>query len=155
MPASWRCVLCLPDVPRGRSGDDEERAFRELPPPAAELPARVAHAVLMQVLPALVEGDLAAFGRGVTEVQGLVGEMFRPVQGDRFAHPLCAALVDALLTEGAAGAGQSSWGPAVFGLAGDEADAARLADQARALLDGRGSVSVTAFANHGARCWTE
>ena len=70
----------------------------------------------MVVLPALVEEDLAAFGRGITEVQRLVGEMFRPVQGERFAHPQVAALVEALLAAGAAGAGQSSWGPAVFGL---------------------------------------
>jgi len=33
----------------------------------------------MVVLPALVEEDLATFGSGVTEVQRLVGEMFRPV----------------------------------------------------------------------------
>ena len=145
MPPGWRCVLAIPDVARGLSGVDEERAFRELPPPGADLTARVAHVVLMQVLPALVEVDLAAFGRGVTEVQRLVGEMFRPIQGDRFAHPLCGALVGALLAQGAAGAGQSSWGPAVFALA----------DGARALLTGRGTVSVTPFANHGARCWTE
>ncbi len=155
LPPSWRCVVAIPDVSRGLSGRDEDQAFRDLPPPSAELTARVAHVVLMQVLPALVETDLPAFGRGVTEVQRLVGEMFRPVQGDRFAHPMCGALVEALLADGAAGAGQSSWGPAVFGLAADAAEAHHLADRVRTLLDGRGSVAVTAFANHGARFWTE
>ena len=155
MPPGWRCVLAIPDVTRGLSGVDEERAFRELPPPDADLTARVAHVVLMQVLPALVEVDIAAFGRGVTEVQRLVGEMFRPVQGDRFAHPLCGALVETFLVQGAAGAGQSSWGPAVFALADGDSEAGRLAESARALLASRGTVSVTSFANHGARCWTE
>src|SRR5262245_9867607 len=59
VPAGWRCVLAIPDVPRGLFGNAEEQAFRDLPPPTAELTARVAHLVLMQVLPGLVEADLA------------------------------------------------------------------------------------------------
>ena len=96
----------------------------------------------MVVLPALVEEDLAAFGSGLTEVQRLVGEMFRPVQGERFAHPLVAELVDELLAGGAAGAGQSSWGPAVYGLVRGEEAARSLAAPDRApSLRGAGSSS--------------
>ncbi len=120
----------IPDVPRGLSGAAEEEAFRTLPAPPAELGERIAHRILMLVLPALAEGDLAAFGRGITEVQALVGEMFRPVQGERFAHARVAELVSALLAAGAAGAGQSSWGPAVFGFFASE-DEARRAEASR------------------------
>lgn len=151
MPESWRVVLALPAVARGLSGAAEERAFREMPPPSAEVTARAAHVVLMQVLPALVEADLAAFGRGVTELQRLVGEMFRPVQGERFAHPLCARLVADLLAAGACGAGQSSWGPAVFGLAAGDAAARALAERVRAGVGEGGTVLVSAFSNSGAR----
>jgi beta-RFAP synthase len=151
MPEAWRSVLVIPSVPGGLSGSAEERAFRDLPPPPAALVERIAHRVLMGVLPALVEEDLAAFGRGVTEVQRLVGEMFAPVQGDRFASAPAAALVAELLSMGAAGAGQSSWGPAVFGLFPDEESAASVAHR----LAGRGTVIVTGFANSGARCWLE
>lgn len=152
MPADWRCVLAIPDVPRGLSGAAEEEAFRTLPPPPRELVARIAHLVLMRVLPALVEADLPSFGRGVSEVQRLVGDCFRPVQGERFAHPRSAELIEALLAEGAAGAGQSSWGPTVFALADGDAAAARLEAHARALLAGRGQLYVTRFDNAGARC---
>jgi beta-RFAP synthase len=151
MPEHWRVVLAIPAVARGLSGAAEERAFRDLPPPSEALTARAAHLVLMQVLPALVEADLQAFGHGVTELQRLVGEMFRPVQGERFAHPLCAELVAAMLASGAAGAGQSSWGPAVFGLVDGDAAARDLADRARQRLGERGSVLVSAFSNSGAR----
>lgn len=152
MPDAWRVVLAIPNVARGLSGAAEEQAFRDLPAPSAELTARVAHVVLMQVLPALVEADLPAFGRGVTEVQRLVGEMFRPIQGERFAHPLCAELVERMLDSGAAGAGQSSWGPAVFGLASGDAAASRIAEGLRERLDDGGRVLVSAFSNAGARC---
>jgi beta-RFAP synthase len=155
MPAAWRCILAVPDVPPGLSGTAEEDAFRSLPPPPAEIVGRIARVVLMAVLPALVEEDLAAFGQGITEVQRLVGEMFRPVQRERFAHPLVSQLVEDLLGAGAAGAGQSSWGPAVFGIVADTEAARPLARSLERRLDGRGRVIVTGFDNRGARCWTD
>ncbi len=154
MPADWRCVLAIPDAPPGLSGPAEEHAFRDLPPPPAELVGRVAHLILMVVLPALVEEDLTTFGSGLTEVQRLVGEMFRPVQGERFADPLVAELVDELLAFGAAGAGQSSWGPAVYGLVRGEEAARSMVRRVEDRLEGRGVVLATSFNNSGARCWT-
>jgi len=154
MPAQWRCVLAIPDVPPGLSGSAEEEAFRDLPPPPAELAGRVSQLILMVVLPALVEEDLESFGSGLTAIQRLVGEMFRPVQGERFAHPLVAELVEDLLAAGAAGAGQSSWGPAVYGLAAGEDVARSLAGTLRERLRGRGVVLTTGFDNRGARCWS-
>jgi beta-RFAP synthase len=145
--------VAIPAVPQGLSGTAEAEAFRALPPPPAELTGRIARIVLMVVLPALVEEDLAGFGRGISELQRLVGELFRPVQGDRFAHPQVAALVEALLAAGASGAGQSSWGPAVFGLFAGEAEAQSAAERLRPHLAGA-PLLVTAFRNHGARCWT-
>jgi beta-RFAP synthase len=154
MPPEWRCVVAIPDLPAGLSGSAEERAFRDLPPPPAELVGRVAHLILMVLLPALVEEDLTAFGSGLTEVQRLVGEMFQPVQGERFAHARVAELIGELLAGGAAGAGQSSWGPAVYGIVwGDEA-ARSLARRIEVRLGGRGLVLAASFNNHGARCWT-
>ena len=72
------------------------------------------------------------------------------MQGGRF-HPRAGALVEALLSGGAAGAGQSSWGPAVYGVVGSEAAGRELA---RRMEDSRraGSVDVVAFDNRGARC---
>lgn len=154
MPAAWRAVIAIPDLPRGLSGPEEEEAFRQLPPASEERAGRMARLVLSVVLPALVEEDLVAFGSGVTELQQLVGETFRGIQGGRFAHPGVESLVDLLLREGAAGAGQSSWGPAAFALvAGDEA-AGRLAASAREHLGGHGTVIATGFDNAGARTST-
>jgi beta-RFAP synthase len=152
MPAEWRCVVLVPDVPSGLSGMDEEAAFGKLPPPPAELVASIARLVLMVVLPALAEEDIAAFGQGITEVQRLVGEMFLPVVGGRFAHARVAELVEELLAEGAAGAGQSSWGPAVYGLFGGDDAAGRVAQRFAARLGRHGRAFATSFNNSGARC---
>lgn len=153
MPEQWRCLVVIPDVPRGLSGEAEEEAFRSLPMPPVELLGKISRLVLMVILPALAEEDLSSFGRGITELQRLVGDVFRPVQGERFAHPRVAELVDELLSAGALGAGQSSWGPAVYGFF--EGD--RAAAQALESLKGRlGSTAlVTSFRNTGARSWSE
>ena len=118
MPEEWRCVLVIPAAEPGLSGGPEEAAFADLDADA-DRSAEIAQVVLTALLPALVERDLAEFGTALSRVQRLVGDSFAPVQGGTF-HPQAAPFVDALLRLGAAGAGQSSWGPAVYGVVGSE-----------------------------------
>lgn len=149
MPDEWRCVLAIPQADPGLSGTAEEEAFARLRPPA-ELAALIAQLVLTSLLPALAERDMPEFGAALTRLQRLVGEAFAPVQGGVF-HPRAGALVEALLRGGAAGAGQSSWGPAVYGVVGDESAGRALAERLRGELAGTGHVELVRFANEGAR----
>ena len=146
MPDEWRIVIVIPNAEPGISGAAEAQAFERLVP-SAERSAAIAQLVLTLLLPALVEGELEEFGGALTRVQELVGDEFAPMQGGRF-HPRAGALVEALLRGGAAGAGQSSWGPAVYGVVGSEA-AGR--DLARHMEDFDAVVDVVAFDNRGAR----
>lgn len=150
VPEQWRCVLAIPYGARGLSGPAEAAAFERLAP-TADQSARIAHTVLMSLLPALVEGDLKEFGATLTRVQRLVGECFQPVQGGSFSNPLSAALIERLPAWGAAGAGQSSWGPTVFGLAADEEQGRELAARAESFLGDKGRVELVSFDNRGAR----
>lgn len=153
MPEDWRCVLAIPDVGPGLSGDAEEAAFRSLPPPSEALVGRISRLVLMLLLPSLVDGDLEGFGRAVTEVQRCVGDSFAAVQGATFMHPLVEELIADMLAGGAAGAGQSSWGPTVYGFVNGDAAARALAGRIERRLAGRGLVLSVAFDNTGARAW--
>ena len=146
MPDEWRIVIVVPNAEPGISGAAEAQAFERLVP-SAERSAAIAQLVLTSLLPALVEGELEEFGGALTRVQQLVGDEFAPMQGGRF-HPRAGALVEALLRGGAAGAGQSSWGPAVYGVVGSEA-AGR--DLARHMEGFDAVVDVVAFDNRGAR----
>jgi len=149
VPDEWRIVLVMPKAEPGLSGVAETQAFGRLAP-SAERSAAVAQLVLTSLLPALVERDLEEFGAALTRVQQLVGDAFAPVQGGRF-HPRAGALVEALLRGGAAGAGQSSWGPAVYGVVGSEAAGRELACRMEVVVGGEGSVELVAFDNRGAR----
>jgi beta-ribofuranosylaminobenzene 5'-phosphate synthase len=130
-PPSWRCVVAVPDAASGLSGTDEAAAFEQLAAPPDRDVEQVAHLVLMMLLPAVADGDIDAFGAALTQIQEMTGRWFAPVQGGTFAGGPSEALVRRMREWGASGVGQSSWGPAVYGIVSGEAAGTRLADRVR------------------------
>lgn len=148
MPAHWHCVLAIPPQITGLSGPGEDAAFDQLAV-TTEQAARICHVVLMSLLPALVEGQLPEFGKALTQVQRLVGDCFSSVQGGQFGNSRSAELIEAFLNWGAAGAGQSSWGPTVYALVGNETQGQQLVALAQNFLAGEGVVELVTFDNEG------
>ena len=125
IPETWRVLLLLPRIGPSISGEVEDEAFRRMGPVPEGTSARIGRLVKEEIGPALTARDLDRFGRSLAEIQDLVGACFAPVQGGAF-HPVAAPIVRRLRAAGAAGAGQSSWGPAVYGFAASGTDAGRL-----------------------------
>lgn len=130
-PPDWRFVVVVPKIKPGLSGEEEDQAFIEMPQPSASHAGQIARLLVMKMLPALAEGDIVPFGEALTEIQRLVGDSFAPVQGGRYANSISARLIDHLLEHGALAAGQSSWGPTVYGLVEGEAAASALEERVR------------------------
>ena len=151
IPSRWRCVIAVPPGGPGLSGEAEAAAFEQLPPPPERDVERVAHLVLMQLLPALAEGDLAEFGGALSAVQRLTGAWFAPRQGGIFAPGIGGELIERMAAWGARGVGQSSWGPAVYGIVEGPDQGAELARRVRDALAGHGTVFEGGFAGGGAR----
>jgi beta-RFAP synthase len=151
LPSGWRLVVAVPEARAGLAGSSEREAFARLPAPPAELVHRMSHLVLLGILPAVVERDIVAFGRALSELQRLVGESFAPVQGTVWAGPESAELIRRFAEAGAAGLGQSSWGPTVYAVVDGGSAARDLADRALEWMAGRGHVFETGFDNRGAR----
>ncbi len=135
MPKDWFFVAAIPDTDRGFSGEKESRAFLQLPEAPANAVEKISWVLLMKMLPALIEKDIANFGKALTSIQYMVGDCFASVQGGRFSNSLSEKMVDFFLDKGAAGVGQSSWGPTVYGLIQGKVHAARLAEEASDFLD--------------------
>ncbi len=152
-PPSWRCVGAVPHAAPRVSGAAEARAFAELPSPPEHEIERVAHRVLMAILPAVVENDVATFGAALSEIQAVTGRWFASAQGGTFASGPSEELVRRMAEAGAAGVGQSSWGPAVYGIVDGETAGRRLADCVRAVLGSGGDVYEGPFRTGGARAW--
>jgi beta-ribofuranosylaminobenzene 5'-phosphate synthase len=157
-PPAWRCVVAVPDSAPGINGSAEEAAFAQLPSPPEHDAERVAHLVLMALLPALADADLATFGATLSTIQAINGRWFAPVQGGTFAPGPSEELIRRMNEWGAAGVGQSSWGPTVYGIVDGEDAGVRLADRLRTLLATSGiagSIYEGSFRTHGARVWRE
>ncbi len=154
-PPTWWCVVAVPRAGRGLSGPAELDAFDALPPPPEREVERVAHLVLMSLLPALAEADLPAFGETLTAIQAITGRWWAPVQGGTFAAGPTETLVKAMAGWGAMGVGQSSWGPSVYGIVDGEEAGRALADNVGTALGGAGSVYHGPFPAAGARIWRD
>jgi beta-ribofuranosylaminobenzene 5'-phosphate synthase len=152
-PPSWRCIVAVPHATPGMSGAAEAQAFADLPPPPERDVERVAHLVLMGLLPALVDADLARFGPALSEIQAITGQWFAPAQGGTFTPGPTAELVRRMTNWGAVGVGQSSWGPTVYGMVEGEQTGAGLAEKVRTALGSTGAVYEGPFRAEGARVW--
>lgn len=156
-PAAWRAILVLDPQEAGVHGEKETTAFQALPDFPEALAGHLCRLTVMQLLPAIVEADLAAFGSALTELQKIVGAHFSAAQGGApWSSPAVGRLVNRLGALGATGLGQSSWGPTGFAFLPDEAAARRLysslVEEAKAeglelkIVQGRNSGAVLAAA---------
>jgi beta-ribofuranosylaminobenzene 5'-phosphate synthase len=152
-PADWRCLVAVPRALSGISGSTEEEAFARLPAPSEHDVERVSHLVLMGLLPALADADLAGFGTALTQIQEITGRWFAAVQGSTFAPGPSEELVRRMAEWGASGVGQSSWGPTVYGIVRGHDAARHLADRIRDVLGADGAVYEGPFRDEGARVW--
>lgn len=156
-PEAWSILIVQPAGQSGLHGPVEVQAFANLPPIAQDETDRLCRVVLLEILPAVVEHDLAAFGAALSELQSRVGACFAPAQGGIYTSPAAAAIVAELEMLGFVGVGQSSWGPTLYAFT-DHAGSllAELLDGLRERFDlDESSVFWTKAANRGAQIWLE
>jgi beta-ribofuranosylaminobenzene 5'-phosphate synthase len=149
MPGSWRCVLALPVGVEGLSGNAEDRFFSDLHADGVAIEPRVSRMLLTALLPGLLTGDIDEFGTALSAIQREMGSIFAARQGGVF-HPSAAAVVDALSALGVGAVGQSSWGPAVYGIVDSPERAAGVAERLRARVGAGTEVRVVDFDRRGA-----
>ena len=153
LPRSWRFVIAIPQTMPGISGESEQRAFDALPSTPTSLAEKISRLVLIKMLPALIDQDILNFGAALTEVQRLVGDCFAGIQGGRFANNSSDRIISFFLDRGACGAGQSSWGPAVYALVNGPAAAGQLEEETQRFLQslGGGTTLAVSADNRGAQ----
>ncbi len=153
MPEDWLFVIGLPDIAHDRSGKVENDVFKRVEPPPGSLIGEISRIVLVKMIPAMIERDIEAFGSAMTSIDFKFGEFWLEIQGGRFSHPLIEEGVNFLLEAGVYGVGQSSWGPAFYGLVKGESDAERISEGLRGFLNSggrRGESFVARPDNRGA-----
>ena len=127
-------------------GDKEIELFQTLCPQPEWVAQKLSHILLMQILPALVEGDMQTFGKALNQIQTFG---WKKVEIDAQGTELQLTL-DFLRDSGAFGAGVSSWGSAIC-VVGEDVDRLKQDTEAflKTLPEG-GSCFVTRANNLGA-----
>ncbi|MBN1245706.1 kinase [Candidatus Bathyarchaeota archaeon] len=115
-PQDWGFVVAVPNVNKGLAKNEETAAFKALAPMKTEDAGKMCRLTMMKLLPALVERDIKSFGEALTQIQIVIGDHFAEVQGGTYSSPAATEGIALLQKLGAYGAGQSSWGPAFYGL---------------------------------------
>lgn len=152
-PGDWLFVMGLPDITQDRSGKVENDIFKRVEPPPGSLIGEISRIVLVQMIPAILERDIEAFGSAMTSIDFKFGEFWLEIQGGRFSHPMIEEGVNFLLESGAHGVGQSSWGPAFYGLVRGESEAEKASKRLKDFLNSggrRGEAFVAKPDNRGA-----
>jgi beta-RFAP synthase len=115
-PVEWRFVVAIPNVKKGLSNEAEVSAFKQLPPMPADDVGKICRLTMIKLLPAVFEKDIKSFGEAMTQIQCIVGDSFAQAQGGRYSSSPSAKCIEFMLENGVYGAGQSSWGPTVYGV---------------------------------------
>jgi beta-ribofuranosylaminobenzene 5'-phosphate synthase len=115
-PSNWAFVVAVPNVKKGLAKTEETAAFKALAPMTTEEAGRMCRLTMMKLLPSLFERDIKSFGEALTEIQTVIGDYFAKVQGGTYSSQAAAEGIALIQKLGAYGAGQSSWGPAFYGL---------------------------------------
>ncbi|ADV63620.1 beta-ribofuranosylaminobenzene 5'-phosphate synthase family [Isosphaera pallida ATCC 43644] len=131
---NWRVILARPErLASGRHGQDEADTFARLPPIPRSQTDAWCGLVLLELLPAIVEGDLPRFGAALSRLQREVGDSFATEQaGGAWAGVESHRLAKRLEALGLVGVGQSSWGPTLYGFTTADSSIAQLDDSALA-----------------------
>jgi beta-ribofuranosylaminobenzene 5'-phosphate synthase len=145
-PEVWKILLAVPSLLQGAHGRREVEIFKEFcPVPLADV-HELCYQILVRMVPAVVEEDLDGFGAAVNRIQELG---FKKVEVG-LQHPVVLDLMVKMREAGAACAGLSSFGPAVYAITDTGARDIEAAAQ-DVMREIGGDVFITKSRNQGAR----
>jgi beta-ribofuranosylaminobenzene 5'-phosphate synthase len=147
-PMEWRFIVAIPNQKQGLSNSQENHAFDKLTPMPAADAAQICRLIMLKLLPAIAEHDIENFGEALTKIQILTGNHFAQAQGGTYSSPVAANCIEFMKKAGAYGVGQSSWGPALYGVVKQE-DAKQMLSKVKTYLrKGTGGQAFIAKANN-------
>lgn len=146
-PEEWDVLLAIP-AGRGLSGEEEAAFFKSVCPIPIDEVRTVSHIILMQMMPALLEKDIEAFGKAVDGLQE-IGFNKR----ERAVQPEESGRVSAVMKKsGSFGVGLSSFGPVLYGFSENRRHSEEIRDAVLSEMAPGGRFIITKAKNTGAVC---
>ncbi|MFC7073110.1 beta-ribofuranosylaminobenzene 5'-phosphate synthase family protein [Halovenus rubra] len=145
LPADWRFLVVTPETSPGNSGEAEtssmEATVESANPGIAD---DIAAVLTRSLLPSIAEQNIQQFGEALERIGRLNGAWYADEQGGVYRPPVGTLIEELCKSRTVFGAGQSSWGPTVYGVtnkaqAQEAKDAGETAVKSSG-LDGRVSI---------------
>ena len=125
-PDAWRILLITTKGQDGLHGVGERNAFQQLPQFSKSCAGALSRTVLMKLMPAVVERDFVSFTQAVYKLQAAMKDYFSSVQEQKISRFNSMKLLEYLDKQGIKGIGQTSWGPTLFAITKNQAQAEAL-----------------------------
>ncbi|WNY25711.1 beta-ribofuranosylaminobenzene 5'-phosphate synthase [Methanolapillus millepedarum] len=142
----WDVIVAIPPD-TGISGDTEKHFFQSVCPIPKVEAFEVSHVILMQMVPAIIEKDIASLGDAVDRLQK-VGFKKHEVE---IQPPEVKSLMEDFKKCGVYGAGVSSFGPAVYGFSENRKDSENIKSALLEKMPPGSDVMITKANNSGAK----
>jgi beta-ribofuranosylaminobenzene 5'-phosphate synthase len=148
MPEEWHFIVLIPPG-QGLGEREEERVFLSNYRAREDLVWRASFILYHELVPSILERDFEKFASSLSQLQETVGQIFSSFQGGVFAEYSQRA-ISVLRELGVVGVGQSSWGPAVYGVLESREEAEEVAEKAIRMLGEEVKIMVVKPLNKGA-----
>jgi len=127
LPDEWRFLIIIPDFQKEKmAGKKEIKTFNSIEKMSVEKCAENTHHLLLGMLPAVEENNIDKFSSHLNTIEDNVSEYFSGAQGGKYSSKYAQRIIDFMVREGVLARGQSSWGPALYGLVENEEKASKI-----------------------------
>jgi beta-RFAP synthase len=152
LPSEWRFLIIIPHFKKEKiSGKKEIKAFNEIEKMSVQKCAENAHHLLLGMLPAVEENNIDKFSSHLNIIEDNVSEYFSKAQGGKYSSKHAQEIIDLMVNEGVLARGQSSWGPALYGLVENKEKAKKIKLKLQEKLSEKiNEIHITKAANNGA-----
>lgn len=152
IPSDWTFLIVIPFAQKEKmAGKKEIKTFNNIEKMAVETCAENSHHLLLGMLPAIEEKRIKEFSSHLNIIEDNAADYFSKSQGGKYSSIYSEKIIDFMVKKGVLARGQSSWGPALYGLVENDHKALKIKEE---LLDKFSDkiekIYLTKAANEGA-----
>lgn len=125
--SDWTFLIVIPFTQKVKiSGKKEIKIFNKINKMSIEKCAENSHHLLLGVIPAVEENNIHKFSDHLNTIEDNVADYFSTIQKGKYKSVFAQKIIDFMVEEGVLARGQSSWGPALYGLVDNDNKAVKI-----------------------------
>lgn len=152
LPSDWRFLIVIPVAQKDKmAGKKEINTFNKIKKMSFEKCAENSHHLLLGMLPAVEENNIKEFSLHLNIIEDNAADYFSKSQGGKYRSIYSEKIIDFMVKQGILARGQSSWGPALYGLVENNLKALKIKERLlEKFPDEIKKIYLTKAANSGA-----